>query len=168
MIVQMIVFMMPLEGLAEWVGSSGRETTDTESDFGGVNFGITEVIVSVPIAGLLGLLAAYVTNHDYLFAFLRRFGITRETSYPSEWYSSFVNHENTYVVLHLSGERRLFGWLEEYPSSPDQGHFRVAEASWLTDKGEIALPNVIAMVVPADLVEMVEFVQPDEKKIGTE
>ena len=168
MIVQVIVFLLPLEGLAEWLGTNSGETVETDRNSDGVNFGLTEVIVSVPIAVLLGLLASYVTNHDYLFAALRWIRATRETSYPSEWYSSFVNHENTYVVLHLNGQRRLFGWLEEYPSSPDHGHFRIAEASWLTGDGEVALPNVTAIVVPVDQVEMVEFVQPETKKNGTE
>ncbi len=148
MVVQAIVFAMPLEGFAEWLGED--------------EVVIADIVVSVPIALVIGLFAAFVSNHDKLYAFLRWLRITRETSHPSEWYSSFASHERCYVVLHLEGERRLYGWLEEWPSQPDKGHFRLGEVSWLTEKGQLSSEDVTAMVIPAKQVEMVEFVQPHE------
>ena len=71
--------------------------------------------------------------------------------------------EGTYVVLHLEDERRLYGWLEEWPSSPELGHFRIAEASWLYDDAQVELANVTALVIAVDRVEMVEFVQPEKR-----
>ena len=147
MVVQAIVFALPLQGFAEWLGSDD-----------GV---IADIVVSVPIALMIGLLAASVSNHDKLHALLRWLKVTRETSHPSEWYSSFASHQRCYVVLHLEGERRLYGWLEEWPSQPDKGHFRLAEASWLTDEGQSQLDGVAAIVVQAKQVEMVEFVEPE-------
>ena len=145
MVVQAIVFLLPLQGLSAWLGSSDG----TEA----------EILVSVPVALAIGMLAAYVSNQDKLYALLRWLRITRETSYPSEWYSSFANHEGCYVVLHLQGDRRLYGWLEEWPSQPDKGHFRLAEVSWLMDDPDAPLEQVAAIVIPANQVEMVEFVQ---------
>src|SRR5262245_48704413 len=43
------------------------------------------LVWSFLVAGGLGLLLAHATNHDGFFQFLRRLGITQQTSYPSEW-----------------------------------------------------------------------------------
>ena len=147
-VVQAIVFVLPLGWLAEYLGS------DEEI--------IADVIASVPVSIVVGVIAAYVSNQGKLYAILRWLRITRETSYPSEWYSSFASHERCYVVLHLEGNRRLYGWPEEWPSQPDKGHFRLAEASWLTEDAQDSLEQVAAIVVPANQVEMVEFLQPEE------
>lgn len=114
--------------------------------------------VSVAIAAVLGLAAARVANRDILHRFFRRCGFTVETSYPSEWYSSFIRHRNCYVILHLDDERRLRGYAEEWPSLPDEGHFRISEAEWLTEETVIeATEGVAFILVPADHVKMVEF-----------
>ena len=147
MVVQAIVFLLPLERLSELLGSSAE----------------AEILVSVPVALAMGMLASYVSNRDKLYAFLRWLRITRETSYPSEWYSSFANHEGCYVVLHLQGDRRLYGWVEEWPGQPDKGHFRLAEVSWVTEDSQSTLDQVSAIVIPASQVEMVEFVQPESR-----
>ena len=117
-----------------------------------------ELLLSVLVAVALGLLTAYFLNWDTLHRLLRRLGVTRETSYASEWYSAFSRHCDCYVTLHLKGERRLFGWPEEWPSRPDEGHFRIAEAEWLTDEKRIPATGVLAILIPVDQVEMVEFV----------
>ena len=61
-----------------------------------------EFVLSVMVSVALAFLAAYVLNKDVAHRVLRRLGITRETSYPSEWYSTFARHR-CYVVLHMKG-----------------------------------------------------------------
>ncbi len=116
-----------------------------------------EVLLSLAVAVVLGLLASYLLNRDLCHHCLRWLGITRETSYPSEWYSAFSRHGDSYVILHLKGERHLYGWPEEWPSRPDEGHFRIAEAEWLTENEPIPAKGVSAILIPANEVEMVEF-----------
>ena len=128
---------------------------------GGPWIGDGEVLVSVPTAVVLGLMAVHASNKDYLHRLLRRLGITRETSYPSEWYSAFSRHSDCYVVLHLKGERRLYGWPTEWPGLPDEGHFLIEEGEWLRDGGggeSTLLEGIAAVLVPVSEVEMVEFV----------
>ena len=129
------------------------------------------VVLSVPVAVLLGLVAAYFSNNDTVHWLFRWLGVTRETSYPSEWYSSFTRTD-CYVVLHLKGERRLYGWPEEWPSRPDDGHFRITEGEWLfetevEDENQKKMPatEISAILIPVGEVEMVEFVSasPDEE-----
>ena len=122
---------------------------------------VLSLVVSVSLAVLLAVLAACVLNNDVAHRALRRIGITRETSYPSEWYSTFARHE-CYVVLHMKGQRRLFGWPEEWPSRPDEGHFRIAEGEWLENDGRTPAEGVAAILIPAGEVEMVEFMDPEQ------
>ena len=118
-----------------------------------------EFVLSVLVAVVLALIAVYISNRDTLHRILRRLGVTKETSYPSEWYSAFSRHHDCYVVLHLKGQRRLYGWPEEWPGRPDEGHFRIAEGEWLVENERIPATGVSAILIPASEVEMVEFLQ---------
>ena len=128
--------------------------------------GVPEPVLSVFIAVALGVGASQFSNTDAVHKFLRWTRITRETSYPSEWYSTFATYgENCFVVLHLQGERRIYGFAEEWPSNPRAGHFRVAEAEWLDDKNVgTPLSGVAAVLIPSTEVTMVEFVHVTEDR----
>ena len=118
-------------------------------------------VLAVLISVLLALMTVYWSNHDTMHGILRRLGITKETSYPSEWYSTFWRLNDCYVVLHLKGERRLYGWPEEWPSQPDRGHFRISEGEWLgNDENDgVSTTGVPTILIPANDVEMVEFIK---------
>lgn len=161
-VVQALIFTILVQAIAElalWVGRIlGHETLWGEE---------SEIAVSVGIALMLGLIAVYFSNTDTLHRFIRFLRLTKETSYPSEWYSAFHHNPDCYVVLHLQGQRRLYGWPEEWPSRPDQGHFRIAEGEWLVGDERIPAEGVVAIVVPANEVDMVEFLRmelPDEHR----
>ncbi len=95
-------------------------------------------------------------------------GGSKRTTFPSEWYSAFHRHAR-WVVLHLSGQRRLFGFPEEWPDQPEQGHFIIAYPEWLLDTGERApLYNVARYVVPVSEVEMVELLNTGDEINATE
>ena len=119
------------------------------------------LVLAVLISVMLALMTVYWSNNDTMHRILRRLGITKETSYPSEWYSTFWRLNDCYVVLHLNGERRLYGWPEEWPSQPDRGHFRIAEGEWLgNDENDgVSTTEVSAILIPANDVGMVEFVK---------
>lgn len=118
-----------------------------------------KLVASVLIAILFALIAVYFSNNDKIHSILRWFHVTKETSYPSEWYSAFSRHSDCYVVLHLKEERRLYGWPEEWPSDPGHGHFRIAEGEWLVGNERKPATGVSAILIPANEVEMVEFLK---------
>lgn len=122
--------------------------------------------LSVLVAVLLALVVTYVSNNDVLHRILRRLCITKETSHPSEWYSAFARKDPRYVVLHLDDTRRLYGWPEEWPSRADQGHFRLAEPTWLDEKNAPIESTVVDILIPADQVRMVEFLPEYETDEG--
>ena len=151
-IVQALIFTILVQAIAElaqWIGRlAGRESLWGEE---------SAIVVSVGIALVLGLIAVYFSNSDTLHRFVRWLRLTKETSYPSEWYSAFHHNPDCYVVLHLQGQRRLCGWPEERPGRPDEGHFRIAEGEWLVGDERIPATGVTAIVVPPKEVDMVEF-----------
>ena len=153
-IVQALIFTILVQAIAElslWIGRLlGHDALWGDK---------SEIMVSVGIALVLGLIAVYFSNTDTLHGLLRFLRLTKETSYPSEWYSAFHHNPDCYVVLHLQGQRRLYGWPEEWPSRPDEGHFRIADGEWLVGDERIPATGVTAIVVPASEVDMVEFLR---------
>ncbi len=158
-VVQALIFTVIIQGAvatirmsALYVGSVwwplGRWTEDTS------------LVWATVVALLIGLSFARWANNDWVHMQLRKLRFTQETSFPSEWYGAFMQHP-TYVVLHLSGEQRLYGWPEEWPSDPKKGHFSIAEGEWLGDENErTPLAGVSNILVPASDVSFVEFMEP--------
>lgn len=119
----------------------------------------SSLILSIVVAILLGVVFSYFANNDKLHKYLRDKGITRETSFPSEWFGSFLNNV-TFVVLHFEDERRLYGWPIEWPSEPDKGHFVIADPSWIDEKGdEKRITGVNNILVDVKDVKWVEFLE---------
>lgn len=128
----------------------------------------SEIIFSTISALFIGLLFSYFANNDNFHKISRKIGITRETSYPSEWFGTFLKNI-TYVVLHFHDERRLYGWPIEWPSEAEKGHFVLEQASWLTDEvievngkkevKQIPLAGVQTILVNVNDVKWVEFMQ---------
>lgn len=117
-----------------------------------------ELLCSIITAFFLGAVFAYFTNNDKFHKLARNIGLTRETSYPSEWFGAFLKNV-TYVVLHFEDERRLYGWPIEWPSEPEKGHFVLEQASWLGEDGEIPITGVSSIMVNVKDVKWVEFME---------
>ena len=118
-----------------------------------------EILVSVLGAVVIAVIVAYFSNHDIAHRFLRRVGVTTETSFPSEMYSAFAQNPNCYVVLHFKDQRRLYGWPDEWPSRSGEGHFLISDCEWVVGDHRILVSGVSVMLVSADQVELVEFLE---------
>lgn len=109
------------------------------------------------IALIIGFLFASFSNNDLLHSVIRKLKISKETSYPSEWYGEF-SRRVTYIVLHFKNGRRLYGWPKEWPSNPQSGHFAIEQVSWLLENGEeLPIDEVASVLVPANEIELIEF-----------
>ena len=107
-VVQALIFTILVRAVAElstWTGRLFGIDSLWGSEF--------DVAVSVGIAIVLGFITVYFSNSDTLHKVIRYLRLTQETSYPSEWYSAFLHNADCYVVLHLQGQRRLYGWPDE-------------------------------------------------------
>lgn len=141
-----------------------------------------EFILSIIIAITAGLCITWCVNNDFpLFLFrddgkdrcnkaftwlhyiLSKMKLTDKTLHPSEWFTAF-SFEPRYIVLHLTGERRLYGWPRQYPDDPQNGHFLIQEAAWLLDDGSTApLYTVKQILIPASEVERIEFLKEESE-----
>jgi hypothetical protein len=94
---------------------------------------------------------------------------TKETGAPTEWWRAFNKHE-WYIVLHLKGGKRLYGWPEQWPNKYDSGHFSIKQPAWFKDDGSEMwpLPQLERLLVPAADVSIVEmYKKPEElNKLG--
>ncbi|MCX2943253.1 DUF6338 family protein [Rahnella perminowiae] len=118
----------------------------------------SETFCSFMLSVAVGLVFAIMTNKDSCHTFLRKIGLSSRTSHPSEWFGVF-NDKVKYVVLHLEGERRLYGWPKEWPVDADKGHFYIMQPSWLDDEGEeTQLTQLDGILIDVKDVKWVEFV----------
>jgi hypothetical protein len=154
-IVQALIFTFVIHGTVLvikagllWVGSKGYIIGQWDVK--------AEAAWSFVISVLLGLLSCYWATNDKLHAWLRDKDITKQTSYPTEWYSAFATYERL-VVLHLVDERRLFGWPMEWPSEPTSGQFVIQDPCWLEDDGTERPFGAEFMVIDSAKVQWVEF-----------
>lgn len=142
----------------------------------------TSFALAMLVAVQLGHMLAYFANNDLYHRFLRNddlertpwlswvrslkllrwlTGITKRTSYPSEWFSAF-NHGGQWILLHLKDGRRLFGWPCEWPDHCDSGHFVLMRPEWiLEDNTRAPLYNVDKMLVPSEDVRHVDILKLD-------
>lgn len=121
-------------------------------------------IASFFIAFLLGLCFSIAANKNWFHRFLWEHGrLTQRTSFPSEWYSTF-SQEQRYVILHLDGDRRLYGWPLEWPDHSDSGNFVMMKAAWvIEDEKLLPLTEVFKILISVKDVKMVEFLKSDEE-----
>lgn len=121
------------------------------------------VVWSFVIALMLGTGFSALANYDVVHSGLRRLGITKRTSFPSEWFSAF-NRDKRFVVLHLEDGRRLMGWPEEWPDSSEGGHFVICNGSWLLDDNQsITVHAVEHFLIPVGYVKFVERCKYEEE-----
>lgn len=118
----------------------------------------SDILWSIISAIILGISFSYFANNDKIHKKLRNWNITKESSFPSEWFGTFLKNI-TYVVLHLEGERRLYGWVTEWPSEPEKGHFVISNPYWLVGKKMKPITGVELIMIDAKEVKMVEFME---------
>ncbi len=145
LIIQTIVFLESL-WLVDWLHFWTQERWATSA----------QVAAPALTALIVGLVFAAGANNDMFHAVARRLRVTKETSYPSQWYSALATNE-AYVVLQLTDERRLYGWPTEWPSDPREGQFLLQDASWLAKDGEEPLTGVASIMIDVKDVKWVEI-----------
>ncbi|MCU0120903.1 DUF6338 family protein [Pseudomonas sp. B2M1-30] len=82
----------------------------------------------------LGLCSCFLSTNDQLHGWLRRRNVTKQSSYPSEWFST-LSQNSSLITLHLTDERRVFGWPVEWPPESGSGQFVMQNPYWLNGDG---------------------------------
>ncbi|WP_408064518.1 DUF6338 family protein [Yersinia pseudotuberculosis] len=123
--------------------------------------GTSHLFWSYTFAILIGFIFSILANNDRFHAFLRRRKITKESSYHSEWFGTFKENE-TFIILHLKDERRIFGWPTEWTSDPTKGHVILQDPSWVTEDGYKDMPTVKFFMISVSDILWVEFLQDEQ------
>ncbi len=115
---------------------------------------------------LIGVVFSACANHDFPHVLLQWLKLTKRTSFPNEWSSTF-NRKANYVVLHVKDRPRAMGMPVEFPDDPNVGHFVLCDACWLDDDGKPTELDVVErLLIRARDVVMVETLKiPAEDEI---
>ena len=126
-----------------------------------------DYVILLIISTVFGVTAATLWNYDLFHKFFRFVKVTEQSADNSTRISAFKLNRNSYVVLHLKGERRLFGWPRGWPSSPTDQYYLIEEYSWLSDNDQNAdvknppeetVGGTSRILISESEVEMIEFV----------
>jgi hypothetical protein len=117
------------------------------------------LVLAVVLGLCVGLASGVAANKDWVHAGLRRWKLTKQTSFPSEWYRHLFCEER-FVILTMRNGDRIRGWPAEFPNSPDRGHFCLRGAEWLPqDEPPQVLATAEAVLIPASDVMYLEFLK---------
>mgnify|MGYP000904022941 CR=1 FL=1 len=135
-------------GASLWIGhriSFGEWTKDSE------------LVASIATAIAFGLLAVHIANTDVLHKWLRDRNLSKQSSHPTEWCTTFELNKS-YVVLEMKDGRRLYGWPQIWPSNFEKGHLYITEASWIHGEEPVEMPINSGVLIPVNDVQHVEFI----------
>lgn len=161
-IVRSFIFTILVQLLADisiWVAISVEWFTDSNET--------RDYVILLVISAIFGVTAAALWNYDLFHKFFRFLKITVQSADSSTRISAFRLNRNSYVVLHLRGERRLYGWPQGWPSSPTDHYYLIEDYAWLLDNSgrvdvvdqtEGTVGDTSQILVSESEVEMIEFV----------
>ena len=94
-----------------------------------------------PYLAILAVLALAISivysaslNHDWLLRLLRRWQITQRTARSSIWNDAFQDISSSFVLIQLSGDRTIIGYLRYYSDEPEDASLFLEDAAWIVDE----------------------------------
>ena len=81
----------------------------------------------------IGLLYSANLNHDWLLRLLRKLSVTQRTARNSIWIDAFQDIPSSYVLVQLSGNRAVIGYLRYYSDEQDDASLFLEDAAWIVD-----------------------------------
>jgi hypothetical protein len=82
-----------------------------------------------------GFLYSANLNHDWLLQLLRKLNITQRTARNSIWNDAFQDIPSSFVLVQLSDDRSIIGYLRYYSDEPDDASLFLEDAAWILDDG---------------------------------
>jgi hypothetical protein len=85
--------------------------------------------VMAALALVLGMLYSANLNHDWLLRLLRRLRITQRTARNSIWSDAFQDIPSSFVLVQLSGDRTVIGYIRYYSDEPEDASLFLEDAA---------------------------------------
>lgn len=86
------------------------------------------------LALVTGILYSANLNHDWLLRLLRKCNITQRTARSSVWNDAMQDIPSSYVLVQISGDRSLIGYLRYYSDEEDDSALFLEDAAWIVDE----------------------------------
>ncbi len=97
-----------------------------------MNWPYLAVLAALALAS--GSLYSANLNHDWLLRLLRRFRITQRTARNSIWNDAFQDIPGSFVLVQLSRDRTIVGYLRYYSDEPEDASLFLEDAAWIVDE----------------------------------
>jgi hypothetical protein len=127
----------------------------------GSNINVRFAVGALVLSLILPLVLGYLATSDVHMKILRYIGVTHKTSRDTTWLDVFIE-QRRYVIVNLSGQRRIFGWPQYYSEEPG-GLLYLADPAWVNEDGSYTNLDLhgIFLVEPGS-IESIEFTNVDE------
>jgi len=86
------------------------------------------------LALAFGILYSANLNRDWLLSLLRKLSITQRTARNSIWNDAFQDIPSSFVLVQLSRDRSVIGFLRYYSDEPDDASLFLEDAAWIVDE----------------------------------
>jgi hypothetical protein len=96
-----------------------------------LNWPYLAVLAALALAS--GILYSANLNHDWLLRLLRKFRITQRTARNSIWNDALQDIPSSFVLVQLSGDRAVIGYLRYYSDEPEDASLFLEDAAWIVD-----------------------------------
>jgi hypothetical protein len=90
--------------------------------------------VLAALALATGILYSTNLNNDWLLRLLRKLRITQRTARNSIWNDAFQDISSSFVLVQLSGDRTVIGYLRYYSDEPEDASLFLEDAAWIVDE----------------------------------
>lgn len=87
-----------------------------------------------------GILVSANLNHDWLLRLLRKLSITQRTARNSIWNDAFQDIPSSFVLVQLSGDRAVIGYLRYYSDEQEDSSLFLEDAAWIVDEDGTQVP----------------------------
>lgn len=96
-----------------------------------LNWQYLAVLAALALA--TGILYSANLNHDWLLRLLRKCRVTQRTARNSIWIDAFQDIPSSFVLVQLSGDRAVIGYLRYYSDEQDDASLFLEDAAWIID-----------------------------------
>jgi hypothetical protein len=86
------------------------------------------------LALVIGIFYSANLNRDWLLRLLRKAGITQRTARNSIWNDAFQDIPSSYVLVQLSRDRSIVGFLRYYSDEQEDASLFLEDAAWIVDE----------------------------------
>lgn len=115
------------------------------------------VIGALVLSVVLPLVMGFLLTTDLHMRLLRWCRISNKTARETTWLDVF-SEQRRYVIVNLTGKRRVFGWPQYYSNDRDEGLLYLFNPAWVNEDGTYTKLNIHGLfLVESDSIETIEF-----------